>query len=112
MKKTEFTIILEELRKMHGISYKHLAEQLGYSSTYVFDIANGNRVPTKDIAEKIVLIFNLPADGKRALYDAIARSTDNLPYDVIDFLKNNPEELNGIIELMNNHKLSKSINTR
>ena len=98
MSETNLTILFEKIRKNWGLTYKRMSIDLGYSLTYIFDIAKGNKIPTKEIAEKIIKVYRLTPKSKRLLYDAIAEASNNLPYNVIDFLKQNPEEINRIMK--------------
>ena len=104
MSETNFIILFEKIRKNRGLTYKKISEQLGYSLSYIFDIAKGNRIPTREVTNRIIEVYRLTPKSKRLLYDAIAEVSNSLPYDVIDFLKNHPEEINKIIETMNNQK--------
>ena len=106
MKQTEFTTLLYSLKEDYNLTFKELANLLGFSSTYIFDLMQGNREPSKKIALSIIGTFNLNFDQQRVLYDSIAASTGDLPYDVVNFLQNNQKILQKIIYEMQEQQLN------
>lgn len=100
MKDTDFTILFKVLREKHGLSLRNLSREIGLSAPYLCDLENGNRNPNERIVNMLISFYNLNEEEQRILYDAVGKSTDNLPYDVIDYLKNNPDELALIIDKM------------
>jgi Predicted transcriptional regulator with C-terminal CBS domains len=98
MKKTEFTISLRVLRKDSGLSLSSLAKKLEISAVYLSDLEKGNRNPSDRIVESLISYFKLNEEQKIVLYDAVIKSTNKLPKDVVEFLRNNPEELQIIKE--------------
>jgi len=55
----------------------------------------------------LVTFYNLSLNQQRILYDSVANSTDSLSFDVIRFLKENPEELLKIINTMQQNGLKR-----
>lgn len=53
---------LQLIRNNKNISYKNMAEMLGVSKTYYWQIENGKRRITYEFAKKIASIFNLKPD--------------------------------------------------
>mgnify|MGYP003290978486 CR=1 FL=1 len=107
MKTTNFTILLKTLRANAQLSLRTLGELTGFSATYLKDLEQGNREPSEKVAYALVDAFNLDKNNKRLLFDSIATSTNNLPYDVINFLKDNPEEIAKIISIMEQNTLKR-----
>ena len=100
MKQNEFTTIFKKLRENKGLTFRSLADSLGISVSYVFDIESGNRAPTQKLIESMIMFYNLNHEQQRFLYDAAAQATDALPYDVVEFLKAHPDELKKIVDTM------------
>ena len=53
---------LQLIRNNNNISYKNMAEMLGVSKTYYWQIENGKRRLTYEFAKRIASIFNLKPD--------------------------------------------------
>ena len=53
---------LQLIRNNKNISYKNMAEMLGVSKTYYWQIENGKRRITYEFAKRIASIFNLKPD--------------------------------------------------
>ena len=53
---------LQLIRNNKNISYKNMAEMLGVSKTYYWQIENGKRRLTYEFAKRIASIFNLKPD--------------------------------------------------
>lgn len=53
---------LQLIRNNKNISYKNMAEMLGVSKTYYWQIENGKRRLTYEFAKKIACVFNLKPD--------------------------------------------------
>lgn len=100
MKTTEFTILFKTLRANNNVTLRALGEGIGLSAPYLHDLENGNRTPNEKLVETLISFYNLDNQGKRMMYDAVAKSTDSLPFDVVRFLKSNPEGLAQVIEIM------------
>lgn len=101
MKQAEFTIIAKKLRTNANLSLRQLAESIGVSTTYIHDLEKGNREPTETIINSFISFYQLDYDQQRLLYDSVANSSDSLPLDVTKFLKDNPDELMQVINIMN-----------
>ena len=93
MQINDFTILIQKLRKSRGLTLRTLGSELNMSATYLFDLENGNRRPTENIVNRLVEFYQLDDSGKRVIYDAAASATGLLPYDVVKFLKENPDVL-------------------
>jgi transcriptional regulator with XRE-family HTH domain len=100
MKNTEFTVMLSELRERYGLSMRDLGKKIGYSASYLSDLENGNRDPSKPLLTAIISAFDLDDLEKRKLYDAAAKSNNSIPYDVEEFLIKNPNALTAVIRVM------------
>lgn len=107
MKNNEFTEMFKYLRENAGLSFRTLANNLGLSSTYIFDIENGNREPNEKLIELLISYYKLNSQQQRILYDAVANSTGNLPFDVIKYLKENPDEIDKVIQNMQENNFKK-----
>ena len=107
MKNNEFTEMFKYLRENAGLSFRTLATNLGLSSTYIFDIENGNREPNEKLIELLISYYKLNSEQQRILYDAVANSTGNLPFDVIKYLKENPDEIDKVIQNMQENNFKK-----
>lgn len=101
MKITEFTKTFKYLRAKYNFTKTSLAKGLGVSTSYIIDLENGNRRPNEKITEALITFYNLDEQDKRLLYDAVAVTTNSLPYDVVRFLLTNPSELQQVISSMN-----------
>ena len=104
MKITEFTKAFKYLRAKYNLTKASLAKGLGVSPTYIMDLENGNRRPNEKVVNALIEFYNLSSEDKRLLYDATASALNDLPFDVITFLKSNPDELNKVIQSMEEHK--------
>ena len=107
MKETEFTILFKIMRANSNLTLRALGEDLGLSASYLNDLEKGNRKPNERVVEALVTFYNLNLNQQRILYDSVANSTDSLSFDVIRFLKENPEELLKIINTMQQNGLKR-----
>ncbi len=109
MENNKWTIYIKTLRLAERYSLRQAGEALGVSAPYLHDVESGERKPTKKIVDAMIKLYNLDEDGKRMIYDAAAEVSGTLPYDVQDFLKENPEAMQKVIKMMNekNHTLEK-----
>ena len=68
----------EKVREYRGkASLKELADEIGVSAPYLFDIENGNRFPSIDKLDKLISIFGLEGKEKDILYDLAAKESPN-----------------------------------
>lgn len=100
MNTTDFTTLFKSLRNNSNLSLREFGRMLGLSAVYLCDLENGNRPPNEMIATKLIDTFRMTEEQQRVLFDSIASSTGDIPYDVSSFLKNNPDELKKVIEIM------------
>ncbi|KCZ71298.1 Helix-turn-helix protein [Candidatus Methanoperedens nitroreducens] len=57
----EFGQKLRKLREERGISQQELAKKLGYkSNSYIFDIENGDFIPSEDKLKKLAKALRIP----------------------------------------------------
>ena len=84
-----------KLIKDHNYSQAKFAADLGISKTYLFDVFNGRvKPPTSDMQECIVELLRL-TDSEKA---DVGRN--ELPKDIVDYLKNNQAEIENLRERM------------
>lgn len=55
---------LKEQRTMLGLTQKELAEQIGYSLIAIQQIEQGRRRPSREIAERLTLVFDIPTEAQ------------------------------------------------
>lgn len=77
------------------------AEDLGVSKTYLFDIFH-NRInpPTRERQEQIITLLKLNENEKLDFLDKAAIGRGELPKDIVDFLTDNPDEIEKLRERM------------
>jgi transcriptional regulator with XRE-family HTH domain len=107
MSDNKFTLYLKTIRLFDRYSLRGAAEGMGVSAPFLHDLENGERKPTRKMIGKIIDFYNLDEENQRILYDLAAESLDTLPFDVIDFLKENNDVLQDVINTMNEKKLQK-----
>ena len=104
MFENKWTIYIKSLRAASEYTLKTAAEMLHVSAPYLKDVENGNRRPTKKLVSSIIDVYGLGEEAQRIIYDAAAEVLDILPYDVEDFLKNNPDAMQAVISMMSEKK--------
>ena len=109
MNDNKWTIYIKSIRLASRYSLRAAAKQLNVSAPYLHDVETGNRAPTKKLVNSIINLYNLDNEEKRIIFDAAAEATDSIPYDVEDFLKENPDAIQTVINMMNenNNQLQK-----
>lgn len=89
------------LIKDHNYSQAKFAADLGISKTYLFDVFNGRvKPPTSDMQECIVELLRLTDSEKAEFYNKAAVGRNELPKDIVDYLKNNQAEIENLRERM------------
>lgn len=90
-----------KLIKDHNYSQAKFAADLGISKTYLFDVFNGRvKPPTSDMQECIVELLRLTDSEKAEFYNKAAVGRNELPKDIVDYLKNNQAEIENLRERM------------
>ena len=90
-----------DLIKKKGYTQSGFADALGVSKTYLFDIFH-NRInpPTRERQEQIIAQLKLNDDEKLEFLDKAAVGRGELPKDIIQFLTDNPKEIEKLRERM------------
>ena len=102
--KNKWTFYIKAIRQASRYSLRAAAKELDVSAPYLHDVEVGERAPTRKLVNSIINLYNLNDEAKRIIYDAAAEANDCIPYDVEDFLKNNPEAMHSVISMMNEKK--------
>lgn len=91
MSKSKFGMYLRQCRESL-MSLQELADILGCSKPYLWDIEQGNTKPPQryDRLDKISEALNLNRKQREKLFD-LASSKDDIPLDVKKIIKDNPE---------------------
>ena len=90
-----------KLIKDHDYSQSKFALDLGVSKTYLFDVFNGRvKPPTPEMQERVVKLLKLTDDEEKIFYNKAADGRNELPRDVVNYLLNNPTEIDGLRERM------------
>ncbi len=104
MTNNKWTTYIKNLRINSRYSLREAARLLDVSAPYLYDVENGNRVPTEKLVYAIIYLYNLDDDNKKVILDSAAEAIDSIPYDVIEFLKNNPEAIQEVRDMMKDKK--------
>lgn len=100
-----WTIYIKSLRLASKQSLRQAAEAHGVSAPYLHDVETGNRRPTRKMVESVIRVYKLKEpEWIRLIYDAAAEANDDIPYDVKDFLKSNPEAMKQVKNMMKEKK--------
>lgn len=89
------------LLKEKHYTQAQFADDLGVSKTYLFDIFH-NRInpPTPDKQEQIITLLKLNENEKLEFLDKAAIGRGELPKDIVQFLTDNPKEIENLRERM------------
>lgn len=89
------------LLKEKHYTQAQFAKDLGVSKTYLFDIFH-NRInpPTSEKQEQIIALLKLNYDEKLEFLDKAAVGRGELPKDIVQFLTDNPNEIEKLRERM------------
>ena len=96
----DFTNYIKVLRYKNQIGIRKLSKLTGYPMKYLLELEDGKVAPTEEIIETFIRIYELDIHQQRTLYNLVAKVTNNLPFDVIRFLMNDPIELAKVINSM------------
>lgn len=100
-----FIILLKYLRKRSKLTIRELAKGLKVSESYLKELENGTMNPDELIIKSLITFYKLKPNEQRAIYDAAGKLSNSIPYDVIDFLRNNPNELAKVINNMHKEQI-------
>ena len=81
----EFGTLLKNLREKEGVGIKRLAPVLDVSYTYLSKLENNKVRPSEEVVGRVAAYFNYSKDE-------LLLAADKIPTDVLDILKNNPQE--------------------
>ena len=101
----EWTAIIKALRAEAELGLREASRKMGISAPYLQDLERGDRAPSRPAVERFIKAYKLDARAKRLMYDAVAKVNKCLPYDVEDYLIDNPSALQEIINKMNEEHL-------
>ncbi len=80
-----FGKLLKSLRNEKGVSIKQLAAELGLNYTYISKLENSKVNPSSKVIIKFSDYFNYSSDE-------LMLAADKIPKDILQILKNNPQE--------------------
>ena len=109
MKESKWTIYIKALRLSSELSLRAASRKMNVSAPYLHDVENGERVPTRKFVKSVIELYKLDKDSQRILNDAAAEVLNIIPYDVEDFLKENPDVMNMVINKMNEKEERKTL---
>lgn len=96
-----FGAYLVKLLKDHKKSQADFIADLGISKTYLVDVLNGRlKPPAPDMQERIIQVLNLEGQERREFYDKAAEGRQELPKDIVQYLKDNRFEVENLRERM------------
>jgi HTH-type transcriptional regulator, competence development regulator len=81
----EFGRILRSLRAKSGIGIKRLAPELQVNYTYLSKLENNEISPSAELVDRVADYFSYDRD-------ALLLSAGKVPQEIIDILRENPEE--------------------
>lgn len=85
---TKFGQFISDLRIKHSMRGQELAERVGISKSYLWQLEHGVRVnPDPDVIVKIVKVLNLTKQESAALYDMYAEVTGIISPDIAEYVK-------------------------
>lgn len=88
-----------QLIKDHSETQAKFLLDLGVSKTYLFDVFNGRvKPPTPEMQDRIAEVLHLSEDERHEFYNKSAEGRNELPKDIVDYLMNNPTEINSLRE--------------
>ena len=80
-----FGNVLRALRQGKEVSIKQLAKELGLNYTYISKLENSKVNPSPEVVKKVSHYFNYDSDE-------LMLTADKIPKDIMEILKNNPNE--------------------
>jgi transcriptional regulator with XRE-family HTH domain len=86
-----FSEKLRRLRHGAGLSIKKLAPQLEVNYTYLSKLENDEVNPSAELVERVARYFGVPQDG-------LLLSAGKIPDEVVEILRNHPEEAIAILK--------------
>ena len=106
----EFKDLLKYIRASKNMSLRSFGSELDFTTTYLFDLEKGNRLPTKNVVDRIINNLDLDEELERIVYDSSANACNTVPYDVQEYLMGNKDAIKRVREEMKNSK--KNIKTK
>ena len=87
---TKFGQFISDLRIRHSMSGQELADRVGISKTYLWQLEHGVRLnPDADVIIKIANALDLTEKESATLYDMYAEATGQISPDIAEYVKNN-----------------------
>lgn len=106
MKDITFGQYIKQLRRKNRKTRKDVANHLGITEIYLYEIERGNRVGfNSEKISKIKDYFNLSEDDLIQLYDLLGESRNDVPEDIKNYLMKNKFTYS-IIRTANKMKIS------
>lgn len=96
MAKGDLENLIRKERKKKYEKVSDFAKALGISSAHLSDIEKGNRLPSKDLTEKIIKELKNRDFKEERIYDLLAQessSAQKIPIDIREYMINNKELL-------------------
>lgn len=86
---TKFGQFISDLRSRHSMKGQELAEKVGISRSYLWQLEHGVRLnPDADVIIRIVKALDLTKEESAALCGVYARETEQLAPDIAEYIKN------------------------
>lgn len=85
---TKFGQFISDLRIRHSMKGQELADRVGISKTYLWQLEHGVRLnPDVDVIMKIAKALDLTEKESAALYDMYAEATGQISPDIAEYVK-------------------------
>ena len=86
---TKFSKVLSYIRSKNNLTIKAFSEKTGLSTTYIFDLEKGNRLPTEEVITKLVNNIQLSESETQLLWDCFVYDRHAIPQDILNYLLDN-----------------------
>ncbi len=106
MAKGDLGKLLNEERKKKILNANQFSKKINISSAHLSDIEKGNRLPSKELVEKIIKELGLK-EKEEKIYDLLALESNNekkIPVDVSQYIIRN-KQVQNIIRIAKNKNL-------
>lgn len=87
--KTKFGRVLSYIRSKNNLTIRALSEKTKLSTTYIFDLEKGNRLPTEEVITKLTNNIPLTNDETQLIWDCYVYDRHAIPQDIANYLINN-----------------------
>ena len=95
--KSEYGILLTELIRINGISQQSFYNELGIGKPYIYDIVSGKANPPPPVTQLKILRILKPNDkNKKLLLEIAANERNEMPADILIYLKKYPKTIDEI----------------